>query len=87
MLMIIFTLGIFIGYSAQEEDVRQAFIFSELSDEKPLSPSNQVSAEQIKAYSDKVVIELDNPVWARIKDTKSMEPVLNNNSVSIETKP
>lgn len=51
------------------------------------SPSDHVTEDRIKVYSDKVVIELDDPSWASFTDTNSMDPVLDSGANSIEIKP
>jgi hypothetical protein len=52
-----------------------------------VSPFDHVSDDKIKVYSDKVIIELDDPSWASFTDTNSMDPVLDSGANSIEIKP
>jgi len=52
-----------------------------------ISPSDHISDKEIRVFSDKVVIDKENIKWAKIKDTHSMEPVLNVNSISLEVMP
>ena len=52
-----------------------------------LSPADKLTEEEVKVYADKTVIERENIIWAKIKDTHSMEPTLNENSISLELKP
>ena len=51
------------------------------------SPSDHLSAKDLQVFSDRVIIYKENLVWATIKDTHSMEPVLNKNSISLELPP
>jgi len=65
-------------------NVRYAFAMdAELVD----SPSDHISIDDLKVFSDKAVIDKENLRWARILDTHSMEPVLNKDSVSLELVP
>ena len=40
-----------------------------------ISPHDWIERNQIHVYSDKVVLDIPNVVWAEIADTKSMDPV------------
>ena len=51
------------------------------------SPSNAIDSEDLHVFSDKVVIEKEDLIWAKIKDTHSMEPVLNSDSITLEVVP
>src|SRR3989338_3661470 len=57
-----------------------------LSQERP-SPGDWVKEEQIKIYSDKVVLDIDNPLWAIFTNTNSMDPFLDETSHAIEIQP
>ncbi|MCX6707645.1 MAG: signal peptidase I, partial [Candidatus Woesearchaeota archaeon] len=52
-----------------------------------VSPYDHVPEDNIKVYSDKVVIALSDPSWASFTDTNSMDPVLDTGANSIEIKP
>lgn len=52
-----------------------------------LSPSNHLGEDQIKVFSDRVIISLENVSWARFTDTNSMDPVLDNGANTLEIKP
>jgi signal peptidase I len=52
-----------------------------------LSPSNWVEENQIKVFSDKVIIQLENPTWAKFTNTNSMDPFIDENSHAIEITP
>lgn len=51
------------------------------------SPNDWIKEEQIKVYSDKIVISLENAEWARFTDTNSMDPVIDSESNAIEIVP
>lgn len=52
--------------------------------EKP-SPQDWIKESQIHVYSDKIVIDLKNALWAKFTDTNSMDPVFDkgNNALQI----
>ncbi len=52
-----------------------------------ISPGDKIKESQIKVYDDKIILDIENAVWASIKDTRSMEPFLNKDSHSIEVSP
>lgn len=58
-----------------------------LAREEQNSPGDRISASDLAILSDKAVIEKENLHWAEIKDTHSMEPVLNAGSISLELPP
>jgi hypothetical protein len=51
------------------------------------SPSDWIKEEQIKVYQDKVVLEIDNPLWATFTNTNSMDPFIDESSHAIEISP
>lgn len=51
------------------------------------SPSDRIKEEQIHVYTDRVVIDLENPQWASFTDTNSMDPVIDSESHAIEVVP
>jgi len=51
------------------------------------SPSDWIAQDQIDMYSDKVVINLENPQWAIFTDTNSMDPVIDEGAHAIEIIP
>ncbi len=51
------------------------------------SPSDWITQQQIHMYSDKVVIDLENPQWAIFTDTNSMDPVIDAGAHAIEIIP
>lgn len=75
-----FTLGILISTASE---VRYPLSNSESVD----SPSDRIMEGDIHVFSDRAVIDQENLIWAKIKDTHSMEPVLNAGSISLELPP
>jgi len=51
------------------------------------SPSNWIKENQIKVYSDKVVIEMPNVQWAKFTDSNSMDPAIDSDSNALEVIP
>lgn len=68
-----------------EKPLNDGFI-STIPSEKQ-SPGDHLKQEQIHVYSNKVVIDLDNPRWAEFADTNSMDPVIDSEANSIEIIP
>ena len=66
--------------------VNERYAYSEASDSQ-ISPSDHISEAELHVFKEKAVIDKEDLVWARIKDTHSMEPVLNVNSISLELTP
>jgi len=56
------------------------------TDEVP-SPSAWVTDTQIGVYSQRVIIDVQDPQWATFTDTHSMEPVISSRSYAIEVVP
>ena len=75
--------GVFLG-TLIESNARSTYSLS--SEDKP-SPSNWITKDQINVYQDKVVLDLQNAMWASFKDTNSMDPVIDDKTNSIELKP
>ena len=51
------------------------------------SPSDWLSSEHIKVYDDKVILNVENPMWATFTDTNSMDPFIDENAHAIEIMP
>ncbi|MBU0457393.1 MAG: hypothetical protein ABH824_03705 [Nanoarchaeota archaeon] len=51
------------------------------------SPSNWVKEEQIKVYNDKVILDIQDAIWAGFTDTNSMDPFIDETSHAIEISP
>ncbi|MBN1157149.1 signal peptidase I [Candidatus Woesearchaeota archaeon] len=51
------------------------------------SPSDWITEDQIRVYDDRVIIDIENPEWARFTDTNSMDPVFDYGSNAIEIVP
>ncbi|MBD3249627.1 signal peptidase I [Candidatus Woesearchaeota archaeon] len=79
-----FILGVLVTVFVQGSESRYAFSEDAVPTE---SPSDHINDEDLFVFKDRALIEKDNLIWARVKDTHSMEPVLNADSVSLELKP
>ncbi len=51
------------------------------------SPSDWIKEEQIRVYDNRIIIDIENPEWARFTDTNSMDPVFDYGSNAIEIVP
>lgn len=51
------------------------------------SPGDWIKQEQIKIYGDKIVLEIQNPLWATFTDTNSMDPFIDEKAHAIEVSP
>jgi hypothetical protein len=51
------------------------------------SPFNHIEEDQIHIYSDRVVIDLEDAMWARFTNTNSMDPIFDSEANTIEIKP
>lgn len=57
-----------------------------LNSERP-SPHDIVPEKDIHVFSNKVVINLDDPEWAKFTDTNSMDPVIDEGANAIQIVP
>ena len=58
------------------------------SDERDIpSPMNFFNTDQIKVYQNRVVLDVENIVWAGFEDTKSMLPIINKDSNALQIVP
>jgi len=60
--------------------------YSSYSAEK-VSPGNWISEENVKVTKDKIIINVENPRWAKFTDTNSMDPVFDAEANVIEFQP
>jgi hypothetical protein len=51
------------------------------------TPSDHVKESQIEVYNDRVVIDVQNAIWAKFTPTHSMDPVLSEKANAIEVVP
>jgi signal peptidase I len=57
-----------------------------LSSSNLMSPSDTIKEHQIKVYNDKVVIDIEAE-WAKIANTKSMDPILDQGTFVLQIIP
>jgi len=63
-------------------------LLSELNGSRELaSPSDWVSEEEIKVYNNKVLIRFNNLSWAKVTDTNSMDPLIDEKTNVVEVMP
>ena len=72
------------AFVSSEGDTRQAF---SLTADSVSSPSDHITIDDLHVFQDKAVIEKENLIWARVKDTHSMEPLLNIYAITLEVAP
>ena len=72
------------AFVSSEGETRQAF---SVTGDSVSSPSDHITMDDLHVFPDKVVIDMKNVIWARVKDTHSMEPLLNENSITLEVAP
>ena len=51
------------------------------------SPRDRIAEEDIHVFADRVVIDIEDPVWATFTDTNSMDPVIDTGANAIEIIP
>jgi signal peptidase I len=64
--------------------------FNNLTDNRTdevASPSSWITEDQIGVYSQRVILDIEDPQWAVFTDTHSMEPVISSRSYAIEVVP
>jgi len=83
LALIIFIGGFLLNTALSEGYVRYPFSDSTAVD----SPSDRITSSELQVFSDRAVIQKQGLMWAKIKNTHSMEPVLNSNSISLELPP
>ncbi len=90
MLLIVMTGATGIAYYNNQgknssKEISSSYVETS-ADERP-SPFTRIGEEQIKVYSDRVVIYLKNPEWATFTNTNSMDPVLDDGAYAIQVVP
>ncbi len=94
------TAGIMVKEFSQEPDIikepEKQIIIKEvpvIEKEQPKepkeipSPSDWVKENEIHVLQDKVIIDIENPQWAKFTDTNSMDPLFDSDSNAIEIIP
>ena len=95
LLFIAFVIGVFLlGWKTNEflSDIGDINLENPLSEgfftaREINSPHDHIKKDQIHVYSDRVVIDIENPMWAEFTDTNSMDPLFDETSNSVEIKP
>lgn len=80
-LIMVLLLSI-VGVWALTDEVSNTYITQER-----MSPKDRISQDQISVYKDRVVLDIENPSWAKFTDTNSMDPFIDAGANSIEIKP
>ena len=51
------------------------------------SPGDWIKEDQIQVFKDRVVLDIQNPIWAGFTDTNSMDPFIDEDAHAIEISP
>jgi hypothetical protein len=92
VIIIVFMLGWGIGGAFQNmgaempSPITGMIAMGGFSNDK-LSPSDIIPEEKIHVYRDKIIIEVDDPEWAKFADTKSMDPVFDKGANALQIVP
>lgn len=92
VLMIVFMLGWVLNSTFSTislEHPTQIITGSAISNnlrDRP-SPSDIIKQEDIHVFSDRIIIYVDNPQWAKFTDTKSMDPVFDKEANALQIVP
>lgn len=89
--------SLYLDFSASEEEavlvpgqdgvLEKVNNFLTLSSFEIMSPEDHISEEQIRVYNDRVILDVDDPIWSSFTDTNSMDPLLDAGANGIEIKP
>lgn len=81
--VVMFSCGVLFAAAFHQTETRTAF-----GGENSIAVSqDRISGNQIHLYKDKLVIAAEGLMYAKVEDTKSMEPILSKNSHTIEAFP
>ncbi len=90
-LTIVFCLGWMLNDISSEIGSEQPGIISgsiiSVAPKERASPSNIIAENDIHVYNDKIVIDVDDPVWAKFTDTNSMDPVFDQGAHALQIVP
>ncbi len=81
----VFLLGWFSSIVHSNYSIKEQSPF--ISSKERLSPYDHVKESQISVYKDKVIIDINNAIWARYTDTNSMDPLFDKGANGIEIAP
>jgi ribosomal protein L27 len=87
-IIIVFLIGWNASTAFSEPEIVKIEVPSQIKQISELSsPSDWIKEEDIHVYQNKVVIDIQDPIWATFTDTNSMDPVLDENAHAIEIRP
>ncbi len=70
-----------------QNTITQATNIIDTRTDEVASPSAWITEDKIGVYSQKVILDIQDPQWATFTDTHSMEPVISSRSYAIEVVP
>lgn len=87
VILILSLLPTITGASNPFDDQPATIVQNEHDPRDIASPQNYLNENQIRVYSDRVVIDVANVKWAAFKDTKSMLPVISKDANALQIEP
>ncbi|MFC1752771.1 hypothetical protein ACFL96_05180 [Thermoproteota archaeon] len=92
MILLVFLLG-WISSSLispvlvfdKEQPLAFSFLWGQAAELE--SPADHITERQIHVYSDRIVLDIDDAIFAKYADTNSMDPLLDAEANGIEIKP
>ena len=80
------------GFTVYRNIVKKEYVEKECNSEiingkeKP-SPTDRIKEDDIKIFSNKIIINIDNANWRKFIDSNSMDPLIDEGTTTIEIKP
>jgi len=87
--ILIFVLGVVLGSFISSSGIIKASDENPFSNTSPeiRSPYDWIKEGQIHVLDNRIVIEVENPVWAKFTDTNSMDPIIDYNANALQIVP
>lgn len=87
-LITTFIIGLLIGNFYSVSALEKPFEFIGLKSNSEIKmPKDRIKESQIKVFSDRIIIEIEDPQWAKFADTNSMVPFLDEGANAIQITP
>lgn len=89
MITLTITFSFIIGYSFSPDYSNNSFQIplSGAFQTDISSPSDHISNQDVLFYNDKIVLNIEEATYSYFADTKSMDPLIDSNTIGIEVKP
>ena len=87
-LITTFLIGILLGNFYSVSALEKPFEFIGLKSNSEIQmPKDRIKESQIKVFSDRIIIEINDPQWAKFANTNSMIPFLDEGANAIQISP